>query len=530
MPPKTIKLGKKEDLASAIRQIKASKDREVIFELEKGSVLLSASENLRLMKKTGDVLGKKVYIQTDDELGQMLAQKAGVIRDDAVKLIKFKPQLRVAGSDIKPRFSDIVNNPKPKKTVVAQKSFEEQQPITQYQEVEEAIPRVNSSVTYRKPSSNFSRIFILSIVVLVILVFGLAVLLPQATVLVYARSEQVSRDLEITVDKNATAVDTDKLIIPGFLVSKEISQTKNFPATGSQVAGTKASGSVVFYNYTKNILTLRASTTTLVYGNQKFSLVHDATGIKPNGAANVPVAVMAQAAGDTYNLAANTRFQVVNSKLGNQNVYAINTDAFSGGGGTSTTIVSQQDIDNATTELQKEVLDQAQTQVSQERGEQDKLLASGVTETQLAKTANKNVGDAVDNFDMTVIYKVTGLAFRNDDVANTAIAKIKEVLSDDKYLEPDANNTYDANFKTIDQPNGKGDLAVHFETIAAYKVDVSNLNKVLAGKTESEIKEILLSKPEIDTVVVKFWPAWFVHRAPRFNGKVKINVLLSPNQ
>ncbi|MBX4191788.1 MAG: hypothetical protein KW804_03245, partial [Candidatus Doudnabacteria bacterium] len=88
-------------------------------------------------------------------------------------------------------------------------------------------------------------------------------------------------------------------------------------------------------------------------------------------------------------------------------------------------------------------------------------------------------------------------------------------------------NQYNPVFKSVDPAFTKGVLTVHFQTIAAYKVDNQNLTKILSGKTEPEIKEILLSKPEIDQVKVKFWPEWFVHKAPKFNGKIKIETELS---
>ena len=72
MEPKIIKLNKKDDIAIVVKKIKDLKEREVIFELEKGSALLDSSNNLRLIKKTGEVLGKRVRVVTDDPTGQIL--------------------------------------------------------------------------------------------------------------------------------------------------------------------------------------------------------------------------------------------------------------------------------------------------------------------------------------------------------------------------------------------------------------------------------------------------------------------------
>lgn len=517
MPPKIIKLGKREDIASAIQQVKKLREREVIFQLEKGSFLLKTSDNLKLLKRTGEALGKTVKIETDDEIGRILAKKAGVLYgDEEVKMPK--PTIRVARSDVKPKFSDIFGG---KKVPIRPTGKAAVLPAV-------SLPKVNFRFDWL--SNNFFRIFIGLLIVLVLAVFALAVFLPKATITVFARSERVARDLELTVDKNTTKVDTDNLQIPGVAVEREVSQTKNFPATGVKFTGVKASGTVTIYNFTKNTLTLKAATTTLSVSDKKYFFTKDVAGIKPNGVANDGIGIVADQAGDPYNLPANSKFQISNPALGNQNVYAMNPASIGGGAGTSSAVVSQIDLDKAAQSLTDAALVQLESDLTQEAGVTTKLVPTGVIEEILTKTANRNVGDVADSFDMTLIARITGLSFKELDVVNAVVAKINQVMSTDKYLDELAKKNYTAIFKSIDIPNAHGVLAVHFETMASYKVDTANLAKILVGKNESEIKEILLSKPEIDNVTVKFWPAWFVNKAPRFSGKIQINTVLSQNQ
>ncbi|HYC79897.1 MAG TPA: hypothetical protein VEC17_02630, partial [Candidatus Binatia bacterium] len=155
-----------------------------------------------------------------------------------------------------------------------------------------------------------------------------------------------------------------------------------------------------------------------------------------------------------------------------------------------------------------------------------KILTNAVKSEVLAKTANKNVGDAAENFDMTIIARLTGLSFNEQDVKTLVLEKINSVLSEDKYLLQDGKQDLQTSFKTVDVDKGTGVLAVHFETIAAYKVENTNLSKILSGKNAVEIKEILMTKPEIDRVDVEFSP-FFVNKAPRFNGKIYIKTVQS---
>jgi hypothetical protein len=405
------------------------------------------------------------------------------------------------------------------------------------EEMEEAVHITPQTKQYKKkPSRVFFKVFIATLVILVLAVVGLAIFLPKTTITIYARSEPISRDFEITVNKNVSTADPNLLQIPGIAVAKEVSQTKTFTATGTKLTGTQAVGSVIIYNFTANTIKLNAATTTLIANGKKYTFNKDVSGIKPTSGTTVQpqassltpaVSVVAFAAGETYNLPANTKFQVVNSALGNQNVYAINPVDITGGQATATTVLSQEDYDKAAAELLSDATAAASADLSQENSATVKIVDSGVTKEVLAKTANKEIGEATDTFAMTLIAKVTGVAFKESDVQSVVESKIKSVLSSDKYLVDDGKTQSVEKFKSVDPVTVQGVLDVHYETTAAYDVDSSNLTKILAGKNEMDIKQILLSKPEVDDVKVEFWPAWLVHKTPQFNGKIYIKTELS---
>jgi hypothetical protein len=273
---------------------------------------------------------------------------------------------------------------------------------------------------------------------------------------------------------------------------------------------------------------------------KKFLFTKDITGLRPTATIGTgadaevdssslipPVSLIAELPGEDYNIAANTKFNIVNAALGNQNVYGVDTSAFAGGSTKTVKIVSQQDLDNAAASMTNSIAAQAEEDLKSENtGSDVKILPTGITKEVLAKTSNKNAGDTADAFDMTMIAKISGLSFKETDVKELAKNKITSVLSDDKYLLTDAQDSIIANFKSLDLTRGTGVLSVHYETIAAYRVDTTNLSQLLAGKNANEIKEILLTKPEIDRVDVEFAP-FFVNKAPKLNGKIYIHNQLS---
>lgn len=540
---KLVKLQKSEQIVDIIKKIKTLKSDEVIFDLPPGSALFKNPHNFSLIKKSSTAMGKTVIIRTDDPAGKSMVAKAGLLMDEGGEYEK--PEIKTKTKKV--RFSDIGASTMPRLAAAAMQEHPAPvsiiKPRVSSTPVGETLRRKFSIFHLPHFHSNFSRFFILGLVVLVLVVFGLAVLLPQAQITVYARSEPIMRDLEISVDKNTRSTNNSNLTVPGIAVSREISHTKNFPATGVKLTGNKATGNVQLYNFTKNTLTLRAATTSLVVDGKRYSFTKDVTGLRPTarigqgGEQEIdtsslipPVGIVAQDVGANFNIGADVRLEIQNTALGQADVYAETVGSVTGGSSNEIKVLSQADIDKATQAMQNELASLAEQEIK-EAGQEDaslKILPNAVKSEVLAKTANKEVNDEANDFDMTIIAKVTGVGFNEEDVKNLVLEKINSVLSEDKYLLEDGKQELRTNFKSVNIDNGTGVLAVHFETTAAYKVENTNLSRILAGKDAVEIQEILLTKPEIDRVDVTFSP-FFVKKAPRFNGKIYITTVQSDN-
>jgi hypothetical protein len=243
---KIIKLSKTEDIAQVIQRIKNLRENEVVFELDQGANLLTNSSNLRLMRKTAEVLGKSVQLKTDDELGKILAAKAGVTLFGQEEAPKLAPARSIRPKTLRTNSSKISDMGMKRMTVKrsASKTLAKSSGgigravsdmaahVPGVETAKKLMPKMAASagITMPRLSSkpdvgvkrswrrDYSKIFLLVVVILIVAVFGAAVLLPQAEVTVYARSEPITRDLEINVDKNIRTVDFGKQNIPGEIV------------------------------------------------------------------------------------------------------------------------------------------------------------------------------------------------------------------------------------------------------------------------------------------------------------------------
>jgi len=70
-----------EEITSIVERLKASKAKEVIVVVPKRALLIQSIINLKLLKKEGDKLKKELIIVTQDKLGRLLVEKAGLIAE-----------------------------------------------------------------------------------------------------------------------------------------------------------------------------------------------------------------------------------------------------------------------------------------------------------------------------------------------------------------------------------------------------------------------------------------------------------------
>src|SRR3989338_4765392 len=242
----SVYINLEDDVAKVAARIKKEKAGSLVLVCPKRCQLFSDSINLRLLKKQADLLNKEIFILTMDERGQLYAKEAGF-------QLKFLPK-----SQSKAGFSDISARPKPSglleehheggfketvKTVTnfvsglvskrkeegnneeelglkAETVFEtpeilniEHKTDTRANKTLSAIARPKPKLkvdkkTFAQDAGNItgckkrhglilSLVLALSLMVILGLVF---VILPQAIITIYPKSEPVTRDFDVSLD------------------------------------------------------------------------------------------------------------------------------------------------------------------------------------------------------------------------------------------------------------------------------------------------------------------------------------------
>ncbi len=402
------------------------------------------------------------------------------------------------------------------------------------------VQRSSSWRSWSWPKLNLPRIpwkiVLLAGSVIVLVLASLFVYLPSATVTVKARSEPLARDFEIRVDQNQQEVSIADLAIPARIIEQEVAGEKKIATTGSRNVGKNASGFISIYNFSKTTLVLKAQTTELTANGHKYYFTQDVGSIRPTARIGLedqeidesslvpPIPVVAASPGEEFNLPSGTRIEVSNEVFGAQPqlLYAVAAQDITGGSTKLVKLVTQTDIDNAFKSLGAELDAQARTTVS---GQNPDLAISenAVTTQTLEQQAELAPGREAEEFNVKMRSKFRALAYAQSDARKIIFERLRRLLPETKTLSEE-KAAVDFALSNVDLNLGVGLLHAHVEGSVVFKLDHDELVEKIRGKSAEEIREIFLSKPEIESLEIEFSPFW-VKSSPKFKGRITLDVL-----
>ncbi|MEK9180904.1 MAG: hypothetical protein AAB871_01580 [Patescibacteria group bacterium] len=544
--PRTIYLAFDEEVISALQKIRKAGSDDIILVVPKGARIFRNLTNLKLLREQAQKFQKKLTLATADEKGRVLATRAGLVLNTDAAVLKeeiAKSSILVTNGPRRP-LGDIV----PRKPIATAPVVSvESKPLETKEELSSLIGPKSQSRAIElpqkikqtdKPKKNFLKYLVIGTAV-VFLVAGtlLFYVLPQAEILAAPRSEPVTRDLELLVDSQAAMPDAQNLSIPGKKITEEISDEGEYPTTGIKNIGEKASGFVTLYNFSKNTLILKKTTTRLEANGKVYYFLQDVGNIRPTARIGTdleidptslidPVPIVAAEAGEASNLPAGTRFEIYNEVFGHKAelLYAINGNPIAGGTNRQVKIISEADVKAARADLAKKVAAEMMEQMKGKLSADSRLADNAYGVEIMEESLSKPVGEEAENFKLTQKIKINALVYDEKDVRDLIVERIVKLLPENKYLLSEGEQNLSSQFVSLDLSAGSGTLRAHFESRIKYRVNPEFLVKSILGKNETQVKEILLSRPEIEDLKVNFYPFW-VKSVPRFESKVNFKVL-----
>jgi hypothetical protein len=387
----------------------------------------------------------------------------------------------------------------------------------------------SAPVTRRKEGAKFPwKVFVSVGGLAVILVAGfLYFKLQSVTVEIWPGVETLTYSENITADSGANAINLDSLAIPAKHIETEKTATKEFTATGSGSDGGKASGQVILYNTASSSLSLKVNTRLLSDSGKYFTINSKVTipGGSKSKPGTVKVGVTAFEGGDAYNIGpSNFSVPGLNGINSYYSTYAVSVEAMKGGYTGEIKKVTQDDIDDANDELVKELSSVALQDLKDQLGSDYVVLDDAVSYDEDEASADRKVGEIINNFNYTATIKASGVAFKKSDLDRICKDYIISKMGEDKTIL-DSSFASDYSFYDADIADGNVSISVNFSSGVYETINKNSLALSLMGKTSEEITETVNANlTDLNSRVnVKFWPFW-VKTAPQSQKAIKIEL------
>lgn len=339
----------------------------------------------------------------------------------------------------------------------------------------------------------------------------------------------VEKEFTFEVDSETDSVNSKDQIIPGKIISVEVSGSRSTESTGKKTVGDKAKGEVIIFNRTESVKAFPAGKILVGIGKLKFVLDDGveiasktpdlASGIDRWGEAKV--SVTAEEIGGEYNLAANSQFNF--EDLPTSSFLAKNSTALTGGTSRQITVVSKEDQDGLLEQLSGDLSSQAKEKLSQIIGEGESLIFDTLTSKIISKEYDHEPQDEVDSLTLDLKTQNSTLTYKNEDLNELLFT----ILASEKLagMEVDKGRTE----ITVSSTKTEFVFTAEARVFLKQVIDPREIINQIKGKSLSSTEKTLLGIKTVRSTRIQIFPSFFQYfsRMP-FNPKnldleVKIN-------
>lgn len=378
------------------------------------------------------------------------------------------------------------------------------------------------------PFANSGLLVLILPVLLLVGLIAAYVFIPHAKVTVFVDLRTLEKDSTVTADPSATAVDEEKKIIPGKVVSASVDGSSKGQATGKKKIGDPAKGTVIVYNKTSGPKTFAQGTVLVGANNLRFTLdtsVNVASQSAVDGGISFGKATVNATAvdiGPEGNLAAGKELSIKDQSTDS---FSAKVDqAFSGGISKEVTVVTLDDQKRLLATLTADLRKKARDQMQSELEEGMKIIEESLIEELGKKTYSKNVGDQAAEFSLAVTANYKGTAYNESDL-KTMVSKLVETTVPDGYELDLSQTETQANVAKVEK-DGTLVFTAKFKAKLMPKIDKDKLKKDISGKSVEQAAERLKQIENVIGSNIEVTPALPgpLQRLPLLPGNITLDI------
>lgn len=537
---KKITVNKSDEVAVIVEKIIEAADDEVVLVVPRFSHIGESLSNFHLLKREAEALDKKIIIESVDDHVIELAEMSGL------------SALNPFFTKNKRQFSDIVS-PKSAKSrhrrlrVVQEadglESEDPRQMGRDYLSPDFGMPAEPSKRKW--PSFDFSRMRVPSIswrlprpgaksawLILFLVFLGLASwagakVLPRASVIIVAQTQDWTYNDSIITDKSAV-VDVAKMRMPNQVFSQRKNGQLKFPATGRRQVERKAAGTMTIYNsYSSDPQPLVEQTRFMAPDGKIFRLTKNITvpGAKIVEGKIVPSSidaeVMADEPGPAYNISPVKLFTIpgFSGSPKYQSFYGESKNPMAGGFIGEVAYPTDDDIKKAKDSARISIEEDLKATLISQIPKEFKILEDASQFKMLTQEIDE-VTDPEGKFGVFTEAQMTIISFKEEDLKNLLGLRAKRENGDDFDVR---SSTLEYGLARADFESGILTFPAKFQSVLARRIDKDMLKENILGKSEADLKLAVFSLPGLKSATISLWP-FYVNTVPTDPDKVKIIV------
>lgn len=328
------------------------------------------------------------------------------------------------------------------------------------------------------------------------------ILVPKAEITINTKTEELSKDFEVTFDPNITDISLENRVIPSVVDTISASVDGTYEATGSQTGGTRAEGVITIFNKTSSPQQLVSNTRFRSDKGKQFRLTESVI-VPANG--SIDGNIRAEAVGTDYNIPAGklTIPGLEDTPIKFAGIFGELKTDLTNGATEDGTVVTNEDIDKARVDLQKKLTEVVNTQVTEKEGMKALAIQSKLND--IKYEGLPNVGDGVRSFNVKANSSLDGVFYKEEDLDQLIKSLLETQVLETQELG-EITTRFDRQQEFPDRKAVK--LRVYVDYKIQPKFDQDKLSKNIRLKTVSQSKAYLENLDNVDTVNLKLTPSF----------------------
>ena len=371
--------------------------------------------------------------------------------------------------------------------------------------------------SYRRLGLGFFIVSVLALASVAYLIWA------KVVIIIHPNIETISQDFIFDVKEGANLnVLGDENIVPGKVRSVAVSGNNKYGASGSKTFESNVVGEVIIVNNYSKEQTLIETTRLAASDDPDKVLVRINQTVVVGPGEKVKVQVYPE--GSSFEKLEPQRLIIPGLWGPLQDKIFAEVEETLTPGAKTVSVVTQEDFNSAETKLKEELYQQALLQINDELEPQEalwpKLFSSDVKE----KKFDVTVGQEVSEFTVSMSIEAIVVVFDESQLLSLARDRIKSTLPSGKQLVNLDPKSFSYNVEQYDLAGRQANVKASLKGISILASSAELLDKTkLTGLTKEEVQEYFKGFAEVESVEVKFQPAW-LKKTPQIAEKIEVRI------